>query len=340
MKLNQQLMNLPDADSGSDPPGCLDIEKISARLFRDCKTRQKLCQDFTIENAGGPMEMADRLVESLGQALPREGETEEPDDQKVVFRAAALALASNMRKWSCVLGYLEKFEPLLEHYDQVAFAREVEADPARVERVKDCLPGRTRGRDATAIVKRATMLRSSPDYLNELKELKSDVEAEVREGEAVPILAAILGMPTGRMEKRWPPPSGMGGWKAPGMRFALASEFLRNLHWPGFKPDTHIKRLIGRWFPEVVEAQSGRAEDLARKVLGSGSKEIIAGLKFSLAGMEFTPRGCSFIKADNLVWALGAYVEKRARSRMRSTGMLLRRRRCDDLVVLHRREWA
>ena len=306
-------MNLPDVDSGSDPLGYLDIQKISARLFRDCKTRQKLCRHFTIEDAGDPMEMADRLVESLGQALPREGETEEPDDQKVVFRAAALALASNMRKWSCVLCCLKEFKSLLEHYDPVAFAREVEADPARVERVKVCLPGRTRGRDATAIVKWATMLKSSPDYLNELKELKSNVEAEVRDGEAVPILAAILGMPTRRMETRWPRPSGMGSWKAPGMRFALASEFLRNLHWDGFKPDTHIKRLIGRWFPEVVEAQSGRAEDLARKVLGSGSKEIIAGLKFSLAGMAVTPKGCCFTKADNLVWALGAYVEKKGK---------------------------
>ena len=188
---------------------------------------------------------------------------------------------------------------------------EVEADRARVEKVSDCLPGLTKRKDTVAIVEWATMLRSNPGYLNELRRLKSGVEAEVRDGEAVPILAAILGMPTRRMEKRWPPPSGMGSWKAPGMMFALASEFLRNLHWDGFKPDTHIKRLIGRWFPEVVEAQSGRAEDLARKVLGSGSKEIIAGLKFSLAGMAVTPKGCCFTKADNLVWALGAYVEKK-----------------------------
>lgn len=307
-------MKLPDAESGTDPLGCLDIERISARLFGDCKTRQTLCGDFKIEDAGGPMDMADRLVESLGQALPREGETEEPDDQKV-FRAAALAIASNMRTWSRVLCCLKEFESLLEHYDPVAFARKVEADPALVRSVMACLPGLTTRKDTEAIVEWANRLESSPDYLNELKDLKSDVEAEVRDGEAVPILAAILGMPTRtrRMEKRWPPPSGMESWKAPGMRIALASEFLRNLHWPGFKPDTHIMRLIGRWFPEVVAAESGRAEDLARKVLGSGRQEIIAGLKFSLAGMAVTPKGCCFTKADNLVWALGAYVEEKGK---------------------------
>ena len=46
-------------------------------------------------------------------------------------------------------------------------------------------------------------------------------------------------------------------------------------------------------------------------MLASGSKDVIVGLKFSLAGMAVTPKGCSFTRADNLVWALGAYVEKK-----------------------------
>ena len=70
-------------------------------------------------------------------------------------------------------------------------------------------------------------------------------------------------------------------------------------------------RLIGRWFPEVVGAKSERASYLAREILHWGSKDVIVGLNFSLAGMAVTPKGCSFTKADNLVWALGVYVEKR-----------------------------
>ena len=103
----------------------------------------------------------------------------------------------------------------------------------------------------------------------------------------------------------------MESWKVPGMGMPLASEFLRNLHWEGFKPDRHIKRLIGRWFPKVVESKSRRASYLAREILHCGSKDVIVGLNFSLAGMAVTPNGCSFTKADNLVWALGAYVEKK-----------------------------
>jgi hypothetical protein len=294
---------------------CLAIERISVRLFEKKQIREKLCRDFCIEDTDDPVKMAARLVESMGQISPPDGGTEDLEDNRtVVFRAAALALASNMRQWSRVLSCRGRFESLLEQYDPVAFSQEVETDGARVRKVEGCLGGQTARVDAKAIMKWAAMLEKNPGYLNALKRLKSDMEAEVHDGEVAPVLAALLGSPpTKRMEKRWPPPSGMESWKAPGMGTALASEFLRNLHWKGFKPDRHIKRLIGRWFPEVVEAKSGRAGDLARKVLASGSKDVIVGLKFSLAGMAVTPKGCSFTKADNLVWALGAYVEKKDR---------------------------
>ena len=293
----------------------LDIERISERLFEQEQIREKLCRDFCIEDVGDPVKMANGLVNSMGQITPRDGGTEDLEDNRtVVFRAAALALASNMRQWSRVLSCRGKFEALLEQYGPVTFSREIEADCARVQDIEDCLGGRTARADAEAIVKWATMLAKYPGYFNALNKLKSDMEARIHDGEVVPVLAALLGsLPTKRMEKRWPPPSGMESWKAPGMGMPLASEFLRNLHWKGFKPDRHIKRLIGRWFPEVVEAKSGRASYLAREILYCGSEDVIVGLKFSLAGMAVTPNDCSFTKADNLVWALGAYVEKKDR---------------------------
>ena len=218
-----------------------------------------------------------------------------------------------MRQWSRVLNCLGKFESLLKQYDPVAFSRGVEADCARVHGIENCLGGRTARADTKAIVKWANMLEKDPGYLIALDKLKSDMmEAGVLDCEIVPVVAALLGSsPTKRMEKRWPPPSGMESWKAPGMGMPLASEYLRNLHWKGFKPDRHIKRLIWRWFPDVVEAKSGRADYLAREILCCGSKDAIIGLKFSLAGIAVTPNDCSFTKADNLVWALGAYVEKK-----------------------------
>ena len=291
----------------------LDIERISERLFEHEQIREKLCGNFCIEDAGDPVKMANRLVNSMGQITPRDGGTEDlEDDRTVVFRAAALALASNMRQWSRVLNCLGKFESLLEQYDPVAFSREVDADRARIQAVAKCLGGQTARADAEATMKWATMLEKNPGYFNALNKLKSDMRARVHDGEVVAVLAAFLGSPpTKRMRKRWPPPSGMESWKAPGMGMPLASEFLRNLHWEGFKPDRHIKRLIGRWFPEVVESKFGRASYLAREILHCGSKDLIIGLNFSLAGMAVTPSDCSFTKADNLVWALGAYVEKK-----------------------------
>ena len=290
----------------------LDIERISERLFEQEKIRQKLCRHFCIKDVGDPVKMANRLVNSMGQITPRDGGTEALEDNRtVVFRAAALALASNMRQWSRVLNCLGKFESLLDQYDPVAFSRAVDADCARIRDVEDCLGGQTARSDAAAIVKWAAMLEKNPSYFNALNKLKSDMEARVHDGEGVPVLAAFLGSPpTKRMRKRWPL-SGMESWKAPGMGMPLASEFLRNLHWEGFKPDRHIKRLIGRWFPEVVESKFGRASYLAREILHCGSKDVIIGLNFSLAGMAVTPNDCSFTRADNLVWALGAYVEKK-----------------------------
>ncbi len=206
-----------------------------------------------------------------------------------------------MRQWSRFLSCRDKFESLLKQYDPAAFSREVEADWARVRNVEDCLGGQTARADANAIMKWATMLARDPGYFNALNELKSGMGAKVHDGEIVPVLATFLGSPSKRAEKRWPPPSGTESWKAPGMGMVLASEFLRNLHWDGFKPDRHSKRLIVRWFPDVIEAKSGRASDLARGILYRGSKDVIIGLKISLAGMAVTPNDCSFTKADNLV---------------------------------------
>lgn len=289
----------------------LDIEKISERLFESPKIRRELCEDFCIEDVGDPMKMADSLVESLGQAHQTAKEAENPKSNATVFRAASLALASNMRKWSNFLNCREKFEQLVENYDPVAFSKAVDSDSSRIEDVAECLGGRTGKGDAEAILKWADLLEKDIEYYKALEELRNKIIGFVHSEEIVPVLAALLGYPSKKVEKKWPPPSGMETWKTPGMRTALASEFLRNLHWEGFKPDRHIKRLLGRWFYDVVEKKSERAEHLAEQVLCRRSKDIIEDITFSLVGAVVTPEGCSSTKADNLVWALGSYVEKK-----------------------------
>ena len=48
-------------------------------------------------------------------------------------------------------------------------------------------------------------------------------------------------------------------------------------------------------------------------MLYRGSKDVIIGLQISLARMAVTPDDCSFTKADNLVYARGAYVKRKNR---------------------------
>jgi hypothetical protein len=100
--------------------------------------------------------------------------------------------------------------------------------------------------------------------------------------------------------------------KLPGMGPALGSEFFRNLGWSGFKPDRHVMRLLDRWAPEVVEAQRPVARRLA-EVVGRHDRGTLDYLAYSLAGQAMTPSGTKFSVADNLVWALGAYVEKKGK---------------------------
>lgn len=300
-------------DSSVRQAKVLNLERISEKLFESREIREKLCRDYCIEDIDDPVKMADSLVSSMGQVRLSDSSTEYLEDNRTVFRAAALALASNMRQWSRFLSRRLKFESLLEQYDPISFSRALEVDGARLRDVADCLGGQTGWGDAKAMAKWATMLARAADYFNELNELKRDMQAGVDDREVVPVLAAFLGSPRKRLEKKRSPPSGMESWKAPGMGMVLASEFLRNLHWAAFKPDRHINRLLGRWFPEVVRKKSERADTIAREILYCGSKDVITALTYSLAGMTVTPKGCNFTKADNLVWALGAYVEKKNR---------------------------
>ena len=256
------------------------------------------------------MNMADSLVESLGQVRSQENEKEDRKNNSTVFQSAVLALASNMRRWSGFLNRRSRFECLLENYNPVAFSKAVDSDCSRIQQVEKCLGGLTGETDAKAIKKWAYLLGKDIEYYQALEELRDNISRFVRTEEVVPTLAAFLGDPRKRIEEQWPPPSGMETWKAPGMRMVLASEFLRNLHWEGFKPDRHIKRLLSRWFPDVVEKKFERADYLARRVLCCKSKEVIENIKFSLVGAAVTPKGCNCTKADNLVWALGSYVEK------------------------------
>jgi hypothetical protein len=98
--------------------------------------------------------------------------------------------------------------------------------------------------------------------------------------------------------------------KLPGMGIALTSEFLRNLKWDGFKVDRHIKRLFGRWFPEIATVDEKRMEQLL-SIIGRSNRDLRDFLRFSLIGVAATPESTLLSEVDNFVWLLAAYVEKK-----------------------------
>ena len=66
------------------------------------------------------------------------------------------------------------------------------------------------------------------------------------------------------------------------------------------------------WFPEVAAGVENRAIRLAG-LLGSRCGELVEDLKFSLVGIEISPADRCFNEVDNLVRALGAYVETKGK---------------------------
>ena len=93
----------------------------------------------------------------------------------------------------------------------------------------------------------------------------------------------------------------------------LASEFLRNLHCETYKPDRHIMRLLGSWFPDQMRDAQSQAATIASDLFGRAGRVARDFLAGTLLGIAVTPPDVAFAEADNLIWALGAYVEKKGR---------------------------
>ena len=79
------------------------------------------------------------------------------------------------------------------------------------------------------------------------------------------------------------------------------------------KPDRHIQRLFNRWFPDGGDAEVQAAVQLLQELLGRRTKDLSTYLKYSLIGIGATPEGIPHSVADNLVWLLGAYLEKKGK---------------------------
>lgn len=293
----------------------VNLQAVAEGLFGEERIRRRISRDYSLERNLASEQAAAAMVAAIGQTPTAHEPHREEHDDRTVFRAAARALASNCRSWATFLRYEPSLAELTGEYDPKKTVADVRAGRLQVDDLAACLPGQTARSDARAMVAWAEAIDARPGTGSELRRLEGLLGAlGVESAAAVPAMAVVLGAPSRETLRRFPPPAASSTWKLPGMGPVLAAEFLRNLRWSGFKPDRHIIRLFGQWFPDVVEQMAAPARELADR-LGTRRKDVLEFLTMSLVGTAVTPPGRSFTEVDNLVWALGAYVEKKAPNR-------------------------
>jgi hypothetical protein len=301
----------------------LDLDAIAHALTADPAIRQRLIRDYGLPADLSGQELIDALLVEFDQA-PAEDPFEEMRSPRSVFRAAVRSLGSNSRNWLHFARREPELAALLHDYDPVAAQNDVRTGDLTADGLGEFFPGITRRRDAAAVLRWAERL-SERNFGSEARAVAMALDhlheaehgASLPADRAMPTIALLLADP----RKSW------DGWdllpaellslttqdlKLPGMGPTLGTEFFRNLRWSGFKPDRHVMRLLDRWAPEVVEAQEPAARRLAG-LAGRRDRTAIEFLQYSLAGQAVTPRETALSVADNMIWALGAYVEKKGR---------------------------
>jgi hypothetical protein len=224
------------------------------------------------------------------------------------------------------LGQFLRFEPrlrdLLGDYDPSFTSRAYSGGRLSSADIEACVPGQTRGADAQAILRWARLLDREDSFYGGIGAIAQNIEhfarghlhrSLVRSRLPLLLVATLAGADTGRTlatirdQRR---SLLLHEPKTPGMGYVLGAEFLRDLHWGAFKPDRHIRRLFQLWYPSGLERFDGEVRAL-QALLGSNSSDLASYLRFSILGIEATPRGTPVTYADNLVWLLAAYIEKK-----------------------------
>ncbi len=298
----------------------LDVEAATEALTSDPSIRARLVRDYGLQPASSqPDDLVGALLEAFGQA-PLANPLRRPPSPTEVLQAAARAIGSNSRRWSTFVALEPALAELLHNYDPVAAVADIDAGRLSVDLLRPCFPGITGRADATAILRWsrraygglfAHQIQATVDAVRgaHVGAVGSALPSEY----LMPLIVAYLAAPSARLQvSTWMSDDFVFdavAWKLPGMGPVLGSEFFRNLGWDGFKPDRHVMRLLDRWCPTVVEDQRATSRGLAR-LIGRRDRVTIDFLTYSLAGQNITPRGVPFSIADNLVWALGAYVER------------------------------
>ena len=290
----------------------LDVPAVEEALFERAAAigpRYGVQEPFT-----DPSSFARRLIEAMQQP----GVTNPTEIRKSpteVFHAAVRSLGSNQTDWARYMAAEDAVSSVLHGFDPVAVTkarldgRDIQAD------LVAALPRTTPGRTASRVLTWAENLTNEPGLYEDIQNLGRTIQAAggISDHELLPMASLVLSAdPLTRLSRQRLSDLGIHDrtWKLPGMGFALTAEFLRNLGWEGFKPDTHVKRLFNHWIGEEQLTQFGTRAAVLAAVVGIRSRDSIRTLRYSLAGLAITPTGCSPSAIDNLVWLIGANVQR------------------------------
>jgi hypothetical protein len=282
-----------------------NLQLIKERLF-DC-AGEKIARDYQLDVPATAEELSQQLLQLIDQQA-WENPLNQKYDNSVIFRAVVRTLGSNSRKWTTCLTNELQIRQILCGFR----VEEVDRNPPNCFELARLLSGQTATADACAILNWAHRLSETQNYYASVVQASSEIQRRVSKEHQDPympshklFLSVVAHFTDASFRSR--------SRKWPGMGFVLGSEFLRNLHWNGFKPDRHIKRLLQRWTKDQINVD--QTMEQLQCIIGRRDGALSENLRWSLIGMEITPEDhrANFSQFDNLIWLLGAYVEKKGR---------------------------
>lgn len=265
------------------------------------------------------LESIGRVLESkMIQKFSRNGQEErawipKDVDNAKILKAAALALASNQRRWEDV-----KEDDLID-----ALKNPCDDDSLR-KSLSACLKGGTVESDVTAMIKWRALLQHYPSFAEEVLDpivsrfinapaLEDDNEHGLSDVEKTALISASF------VEKKNDRCPEICNKIAIGMLVPLASEFFRNLGRPGFKPDRHIKALLTLWMPNLPQAMK-RAEQLNQRHFLNRTQERVRMLAYCILGDWFTRGEEDKTRADQIIWTYGSVTARDPAARILPPG--------------------
>lgn len=300
----------------------INIGYITKLLTENDNIKNKIISDFGIQSPEIEPELfKSQLLDALQQTPKR---LYRNVDNQEVFKAAVKSLGSNSRPWSSFISKENELRGFLEDYNPSKVVQKV--DVQFITNLGKFFPGQTSSNDVNAVLDWARKLAVNENYYEnfiiavarEFKHLyESLLSRELLETELLIFISVLFANPQStwigkEYLKKHAIKTNIQDYKFNGMGNILASEFLRNLGWNGFKPDRHIRRLFNFWFSKF-EIVDENLISLYCSLLGSKNKQNTDFIKYSLIGHKLSPKDMLYSHVDNLVWALGAYVIKKGK---------------------------